>query len=388
MKRPHLAARMRDIEPFHVMAVLARARELEAAGRSIVHMEIGEPDFVTPAPIVAAGCQALTEGHTHYTPARGLAELRQAISAYYAERFHAKVAPERIIVTPGASGALQLALGVLVNPGEQVLMADPGYPCNRTFVRLFEGEAIGVAVDARSGYQLTPALLEEHWSAQTVAALVATPSNPTGTLVAPTELEQMLDVARKRGGRILVDEIYHGLVYDAETVSALALCDDAFVINSFSKFFGMTGWRIGWLVVPDEYVPAVDKLAQNIFLAASTPAQYAALTAFEPQTLEILEQRREEFQCRRDYLLPELRRLGFEIPVTPQGAFYLYAGCERFTDDSERFALDLLEQAGVAITPGRDFGTNAAQTHVRFAYTTSLDQLREGVARLQRFLGG
>ncbi len=383
----HLAARMADIQPFHVMALLARARELEATGRSIVHMEIGEPDFGTPEPIVAAGIAALRAGHTHYTPARGLPALREAISDYYRTRYGVTVAAERIIVTPGASGALLLALGVLVNPGERVLMADPGYPCNRHFVRLMEGKTGAVAVDAQTGFQLTARLIDSAWDERAVAVLLASPANPTGTLVEAAEMARIIATTQRLGGRMIVDEIYHGLVYEHAAPTALALSDQVFVVNSFSKYFGMTGWRLGWLVAPQAYVPELDKLAQNLFLAASTPAQYAALAAFEPDTLAVLEQRRKEFQARRDYLLPALRELDFEIPGTPGGAFYLYANCSRHTTDSYRFATELLEQAGVAITPGVDFGCHHPERHVRFAYTTALDQLEVGVRRLRHYLG-
>lgn len=377
---------MRDIEPFHVMDLLARARALEATGRDIIHMEIGEPDFDTPAPIREAGKRALDEGRTHYTPAVGLPALREAISGFYQSEYGVAVAPERIVVTPGASGALLLAIGVLVNPGEQVLMADPSYPCNRHFVRLLEGEAMGIPVDASSDYQLTPDLLERHWSDRTVAAMLASPSNPTGTVVSTENLEKMESIAANRGGRLIVDEIYHGLAYEGSTETALAVSDELFVINSFSKYFCMTGWRLGWLVAPEAYVREADKLAQNIFLAAPTISQYAALAAFKPATRKILAEHREAFRERRDFLLPALRELGFDIPVTPIGAFYLYADCSRFTDDSYAFAYDLLEQAGVAVTPGRDFGANKPERHVRFAYTTSLEKLEQGVERLAAYL--
>ncbi len=383
----HLAQRMGEIEPFYVMELLGRARELEAEGRSIIHMEVGEPDFTTPQPIIDAAQRALSEGKTHYTPALGLSELRQAVSDFYRDRHGVELAPRRIIITPGASGALLLALGVLLNPGEEVLMADPGYPCNRHFVRFIEGRARAVAVGAESRYQLTAQQLAAEWGEKTVAAMLATPSNPTGTLIPVEELRAMNALARERGGRLLVDEIYHGLVYGETTPSALALSDEIFLINSFSKYFCMTGWRLGWLVVPEAYVSAVEKLAQNLFIAAPTLAQHAALAAFTPETTAILEARRLEFLRRRDYLLPALRELGFEIPVTPEGAFYLYADCSRFTDDSYLFAQRLLEEAGVAVTPGRDFGANRANHHLRFAYTTSMAQLEEGVARLRHFLG-
>jgi aspartate/methionine/tyrosine aminotransferase len=381
-----IARRMLDIQPFHVMALLARARELEAQGRSIIHMEIGEPDFPSPQPVIAAGIRALQQGNIHYTPALGLPQLREAIAAFYLKRYGLRISPARIIVTPGASGALLLALGILINPGEKVLMSDPGYPCNRHFVRLIESLPIGIGTDSATGYQLTSELIAKHWDAKTAAVMIASPANPTGTLVGQENLRAIVEKVHALGGKLIADEIYHGLVYQGEAATALSVSDEVFVINSFSKYFGMTGWRLGWLVAPETYVREADKLAQNIFLAASTPAQYAALAAFQPETIAILEQRRVEFQRRRDYLLPAVRNLGFDVPINPQGAFYLYADCSRFTKNSEAFSREVLEHAGVAITPGVDFGNHEAKRHVRFAYTTSLENLKEGVRRLEAFL--
>ena len=376
------AERMGSIQPFHVMALLARARELEAAGRSIIHMEIGEPDFVTPQPLIDAGIRALQDGRTHYTPATGLWELREKIAGFYQTRYGITVEPERIVVTPGASAALQLVLAVLVNAGDQVLLADPGYPCNRNFVHLLNGEPVAVPVDASSGYQPAPQQVNDYWTDRTRALLVASPSNPTGTLLDDHTLREYHSITGRNGGSLIVDEIYHGLTYDGPVQTALAVSDDIFVINSFSKYFGMTGWRLGWLIAPREVIPELEKLAQNLFLAAPTLAQYAALRAFDDEVIAILDARRDEFRLRRDYLLPALRAIGFEIPVAPAGAFYLYADCSRFTDDSYGFAERLLEEEGVAVTPGIDFGSNQPERHVRFAYTTSLENLQEGVRRL------
>ena len=382
-----IARRMAEIEPFHVMALLARARELEAQGRSIIHMEIGEPDFPTPPPIVDAGIRALEKGELFYTPTPGLPQLRQAIAGYYRSRYGVEVSPSRIMVTTGSSAALLLTCAVLIDPGDEVLVADPGYPANRHFVRVVEGVPRPIPVDAATEYQLASAQLERNWSPRTVAALVASPSNPTGTLISTERLAAMAEIARAKGGTLIVDEIYHGLVYESDYTTALSFADDVFVINSFSKYFNMTGWRLGWVVAPESYVPELDKLAQNLYLAAPTPAQHAAMAAFEPQTLAILDERARELKARRDYLVPALRELGFEIPVIPQGAFYVYAGCSKFTKDSFAFARDLLEQAGVAITPGIDFGANAPERHVRFAYTNPIERLREGMARIGEFLG-
>ena len=388
MKDPlRLALRMSGIAPFHVMELVARAQELEAEGRDIVHMEVGEPDFPTPKAVVEAGRKALSDGRTLYTPALGIPELRTAISGHYRDYYGADVPPERIAVTPGASGALQLALGVLLDPGQNVLMADPGYPCNRHFVRFCDGEAVTVPVGPETDYQLSAVHLAAHWDDNTRAAMVATPANPTGMLLDRAQLLALCEAAQERGGALIVDEIYHGLVYGAEEVTAATLADNAIVINSFSKYFGMTGWRLGWMVVPPSLLRAVERLAQNIYLAPSTPAQYAALAAFSPAVQEELEGRRAEFARRRDFLLPALRDLGFEIPATPPGAFYLYANSRRFGEDSQQLARAFLEEAGVAVTPGVDFGDHRPAEHLRFAYTTSVERLQEGVTRIARLLG-
>ena len=383
---PPLARRVADIAPFHVMELLARARELEAQGRSIIHMEIGEPDFPTAKPICDAGIRAIETGKLFYTPALGLPELRATIANYYRERYGVEVPASRIIVTSGASGALLLAIGVLIDPGDEVLMADPGYPCNRNFVRMMGGVPAEVPVGAESAYQLLPEMVERHWTAKTRAVMVASPSNPTGTLMPESSLRAIAAIARARGGALIVDEIYHGLVYDGDYTTALKFSDEVFVINSFSKYFNMTGWRLGWMVAPERYVREFDKLSQNIYLSAPTPAQHAALAAFTPETIEILEARRAEFKARRDFLVPALRELGFRIAVVPQGAFYIYADCSALTGDSFAFARDLLESAGVAITPGADFGAHGAARHVRFAYTNAIPALAEGVRRISEFV--
>lgn len=381
-----LAQRATDIPAFQVMDILARARSMEAAGRSIIHMEIGEPDAVTPTPIVEAGIAALRAGHTHYTPALGLPALRVAIAEFYLSRYGVQISPERVIVTTGSSAALLLAIGVLINPGDEVLLTDPGYPCNRNFLRFVDARATAVPVGPDTRYQLSPAHIAQYWSAHTRAVLLASPANPTGTVIGLAELQELYAAIASWSGTLIVDEIYHGLSYEGPTQTALAVSDDIFVINSFSKFFGMTGWRLGWMIAPQAYVPYIDKLAQNIFLAPPTPAQYAALAAFSPETLAMLEERRAAFQARRDFLLPALRGLGFDIAVIPQGAFYIYAGCEKLSLDSRGLAQDLLQQAGVAVTPGMDFGLHAANTHMRFAYTTPLAKLEEGIARIREFL--
>lgn len=378
-----VARRGLEIEPFRVMAILARARELEARGRDIVHLEIGEPDFSTPAPIVEAGIAALGAGATHYTPALGLPELRRAIAAHYGRRHGVALDPERVCVTPGASGALLLAMAALFDPGDEVLMADPGYPCNRHFARLLEARGVGVPVGPETRFQLTADLVARHWGPRTRGVLVANPGNPTGTLIPPAELAAIHALAREKGGVLLVDEIYHELVYDASPPSAAGLGEDVVVINSFSKYFLMTGWRLGWMLAPPALVPVLDRLAQNIFLAPSTVAQHAALAALSEAARPFLETAKEALRARRDWLFPQLRRLGFDLPVRPEGAFYLYADSRRFGADAEVLTAGWLERSGVAVTPGTDFGAHQARGYVRFAYTTALERIQEAVGRLE-----
>ena len=349
-------------------------------------MEIGEPDFPTPEPIVLAGKAALDLGHTRYLPATGLPELKTQIAAFYQTRFGVSVDPASVIITPGSSGALQLVMSVLIEPGESVLMADPGYPCNRHFVELVGGVPKCIPVGHETGYQLTAELVNEALTPDTKAVMVATPSNPTGTVLSREELTAIYTAVKAHGGVLIVDEIYQGLIYGTTGTTALALGDDLFVINSFSKYFGMTGWRLGWMVAPLAYVSAIDRLAQNIFISSSSLAQYAAIGAFSAECTELLEQRRAAFRKRRDYLLPALTGIGFKIASVPQGAFYLYADCSAFSDDSFRFSNDLLEAVGVAVTPGRDFGENQPERHIRFAYTTDIPKLKEGVDRITDFL--
>jgi aspartate/methionine/tyrosine aminotransferase len=383
-----LASRMAHIAPFEVMEIQTLARRLEGEGRDVIHMEIGEPDFTTPQPIVDAAISALKAEPMFYTSALGITPLREAISRFYLERYKVAVAPERIIVTAGSSAALLLALGVLLDPGEEVLLSDPSYPCNRHFVRAFDGVPRMVPVGADEHYQLTPELATANWNAKTRIVMVASPSNPTGTLVPHAALAGLHALTRARGATLVVDEIYQGLTYEGDTGTALSLGEDVFVINSFSKYFQMTGWRLGWLVAPPAYVREVEKLAQNLFISASTVAQHAALAAFAPETIAIVEERRREFAARRNYLLPALKTLGFRVPVTPEGAFYIYADSSGIARDSESLARDILERAWVAMTPGKDFGFNAPERHIRIAYTQPVARLEEAMKRIAGHLRG
>ncbi|MGB5737475.1 MAG: pyridoxal phosphate-dependent aminotransferase [Thiohalocapsa sp.] len=376
------------VAPFHVMRILERAKVLEAAGRDVIHMEVGEPDFATPEPMLAAARAALAERSMGYTPAAGLPRLRQAIAAYYGRRYDLDLDPERVIVTPGGSGALQLALAALVDIGDKVLTTDPGYPCNRHMVALVGGRPLSVPVSADDGYQLTPAQAEAHWSDAVRAVMLASPANPTGAVVSREAMADLHQLTRARGAALIVDEIYQGLTYDVDDHTALACGDDnVFVVNSFSKYFGMTGWRLGWLVAPERFAATLQRLAQNLYLAPPTPAQYAALAAFEPQTLAMLDQRRDLFRARRDALLGALRAIGFRIPSLPAGAFYLYGEIPAACADAETLAERLLEEAGVAVTPGLDFGSYRADRMIRFAYTTDVDRLLDAAQRIRRSLG-
>lgn len=386
MNAAPLARRNAAIAPFHVMEVQTAARALEAQGVDVVHMEIGEPDFPAPAPVLAAARAALDDGAIFYTSALGLPALREAIAAHYRDHYGVRVDPARIVVTAGSSAALLLVLGLIVDRDSAILMADPHYPCNRTIVATLEGVAQTVPVDAATRYQLTAALVDRHWQASTRGVLVATPSNPTGTTIDHAELARIAGVAARRGGHLIVDEIYLGLTYGAPARSALDVAGDAFVISSFSKHFNMTGWRLGWIVAPERHVRAIELLAQNLYISPPTLSQRAALACFVPATMAIVEERRRAFESRRDYLVDALRDIGFAVPVTPDGGFFVYADCSRFSGDSAAFCRDALAHAGVAITPGIDFGRHRARSHVRFAYTVDQAKIAAGVARLRDWL--
>jgi aspartate/methionine/tyrosine aminotransferase len=382
-----LARRTTTIQPFRVVDVMEAAWAAERAGRSIVHLEVGEPDFGTPAPVVEAATKAIADGRVRYTPSLGIPELREAISGYYAERFGIDVPARRVVVTTGASGALLLALAATVDRDDAVLLADPGYPCNRNLIRLCEGVPVGLPVGAGTDYQLTAGLVADRWGERTRGVLLASPSNPTGTLVAPKELAAIAAEVGGRGGVCFVDEIYGELVYDREPATVLAspgLLETGapFVINSFSKTFGMTGWRLGWMVCPDWALSAVEALAQNAFISPPAPAQYGGVAAFTPEVWAVVEERRKAFAARRDVLVEGLRANGFGVPVLPQGAFYVYARSDGLDADSMRLARRLLDEAGVAAVPGCDFGDHEPEAHLRFSYTTALDQITEGVRRL------
>jgi aspartate/methionine/tyrosine aminotransferase len=373
------------------MDLLARAQQLEAEGRSVIHLEVGEPDFATAHPIIDAGITALQNRSTHYTPASGLPELKQKLSDYYRQHFQLDIDPYRIVITPGASGALQLVLAALLDVDDEVMVSDPGYPCNRNIAQVLASKARAVPVDAGTAYQLNATMVDDYWSSKTRAVMVASPSNPTGTSVTPQQLRELHACVSAHHGGLIVDEIYQGLVYNNEKYSALQLAeecaaDNIVVINSFSKYCGMTGWRVGWAVLPEHLVDSVDRMAQNLFLAPATISQHAALRALDDDCMEIFDARVQTFRQRRDYLLKALRDIGFIIETEPQGAFYIYANCSQFTQDSFSWVQGLLEAEGVAITPGIDFGDYRANEYVRFAYTRPVEQLESAVQRIIKYI--
>jgi len=364
------------------MDVLSRAHALEAAGRKVVHMEIGEPDFTAPPPVVEAGVRAIRDGLTAYTATLGLPALREAISNFYQEKFNATAQSGRIAITAGASGGLLCVAALYVNPGDEILVPDPGYPGYRHFVRAFEGTARALPVSAATNFQPTLDMVRAAWGPRTKGLILGSPSNPTGTLIDPSQLKEIAFFVETKKGVLIVDEIYQGLVYGAEPVTALGLPGEVVVVNSFSKYFCMTGWRLGWVVLPPGAVRGFEKLAQHLFISAPSAAQHAALAAFSPDSISVLESRRSEFANRRDFLLPALKQAGLRVPAEPHGAFYIYADCG---GDSRSYALQLLEKEAVAATPGIDFGANATERFVRFAYTRSMGELEEAARRIRRF---
>lgn len=390
-----LATRLDQIEPFYVMECAKAAAEIARGplcdpalgGRRMIYLNIGEPDFGAPAMVQAAAQHCIERGHTQYTPALGLPALRQALSDWYTRRFGLNIAPERIAITAGASAGLQLVCQALFEAGDEVLMPDPCYPCNRHFVAGTDATPVLLPTGPEQRFQPSSAQIRQAWNEHTRGVLLASPSNPTGTSIEPSELRAIVEAVRERGGVTIVDEIYLGLSYDPRfEASALGLGEDVISVNSFSKYFGMTGWRLGWLVLPPALVAPIERLAQNFFICASSIAQHAALACFEPAAQSIYEQRREEFRVRRDFIVPALQALGFKVPVQPDGAFYVWMDCSEFSNNSWDLAFELMHSAQIALTPGRDFGRQDAGRWLRLSFASSLEDLQETIARLAQTL--
>ncbi|AZY51764.1 pyridoxal phosphate-dependent aminotransferase [Bordetella avium] len=383
---PRLASRTNDFLTFQVVELFKEAQAMAAAGRDIISLGIGEPDFTAPPQVVEALERAARAGLSGYCAPGGLMPLREAIAEFYATEFGARFNPERVIVTAGASGALALACAALVNPGSEVLMPDPSYPANSNFILAAGGRPKLVPSYAAKRFQLSAQDVRDNWGPSTQGVLIASPSNPTGTSIGHEELKELLAAVRERQGYTIMDEIYLGLSYEQAPRSALTLDDDLIIINSFSKYFHMTGWRLGWMIVPESMIGVLEKMSASLQICAPTLAQHAALACFSPDALKIFAQRRDAFRQRRDYLLPEFERLGIPVPVKPDGAFYIYSDISQLGQDSLTFSKRLLHEAGVAAVPGVDFGPTHGLTTMRFSYATSLDRLQEAVARIGKLL--
>jgi aspartate/methionine/tyrosine aminotransferase len=391
-----ISERARNITPFYVMEVGKAAAELGAqvadSDQPMVFLNIGEPDFTAPPLVQEAAARAIHKGQSQYTPALGLTALRERISHWYNQRYALDIAPERIVVTAGASAALQLACLALIEAGDEMLMPDPSYPCNRHFVSAADGRAVLLPTTAATRFQLDAEQVRQAWGPRTRGVLLASPSNPTGSSIAPEVLRDIHAFVQARGGITMVDEIYLPLSFDARYGgTALALDENVISINSFSKYFNMTGWRLGWMVLPPALVPVIERLAQHLFICPSAIAQHAALACFEPESLAVYEQRRSAFAARRDFFVPALQAAGLDVPVVPDGAFYVWAdcsaACERLgVQGSWDFAYEVMRRAHVAITPGRDFGNANTAQFVRFSTASSMDALATAAQRLTTLL--
>lgn len=375
-----ISKKAQEIPPFIVMDVLEKAQELERRGESIIHLEVGEPDFDTPECINEAGYRAICEGKTHYTHSMGLMELREAIAEDYWKKYGVKVSPDQILVTSGTSPAMVLLFSALLDAGDEVILSNPYYPCYPNIIRFVDGVPVFVEVLEEEGFQYLPEMIEEKLSPKVKGILINSPSNPTGNVMSAERMKKIAEFSPY----IISDEIYHGLVYEGEEHSILEFTNRAFVINGFSKLYAMTGWRLGYLIAPREFIRPMQKIQQNLFISASSFSQWAALAGLK-EAKEDIRKMRETYDQRRRFLIPRLKELGFGITVEPTGAFYVLANAKRFSKDSYRLAFDILQKAKVGVAPGIDFGTNA-EGYLRFCYANSMENLVEGMNRLEKYL--
>ncbi|MGE5389990.1 MAG: pyridoxal phosphate-dependent aminotransferase [Deltaproteobacteria bacterium] len=375
-----IPGRAAEMPPFIVMEVLEKAQEMEAQGKNVIHLEVGEPDFDTPAPVREAAARAISSGDTHYTHSLGKIELREAIAAYYKSKYHVEVSPDRILVTAGTSPGMLLVFSALMERGDEIILPDPYYACYPNFIRYLDGQPVFVPVWEEDGFKYRPEEIKKSINARTRGVMVNSPANPTGTVFSAGELAAMAEL----GQTVISDEIYHGLIYEGEEHSILEFTEQAFVINGFSKLFAMTGWRLGWVIAPPDYIRPMQRMQQNLFICAPSFAQSAAIAAFTECDGYIADMV-QAYDERRRYLLKRLSEMGIATSVAPTGAFYALANVKKYTHDSYAFAFEILEKAGVAVTPGIDFGPNC-EGYLRFSYANSLENIKEGMDRIERFL--
>ncbi|MBW2072273.1 MAG: pyridoxal phosphate-dependent aminotransferase [Deltaproteobacteria bacterium] len=377
-----ISTRASEIRPFIVMDVLEKAQELERAGEHIIHLEVGEPDFDTPRCIAAAGERALQQGMTHYTHSQGLLELRQAICEHYARQYQVSISPERVIVTSGTSPAMLLVFGTLLEKGDEIIISNPHYPCYPNCIHFVGGKTVAIPVEAEDGFQYRSEDIRSRLSSRTKGILVNSPANPTGNLL---EEERLAAIAHM-GPVVISDEIYHGLVYEGKAQSILQFNDNSFVLNGFSKLYAMTGWRLGYLIAPEQFIRPMQKIQQNFFISVNTAAQIAGIEALtSPEAAREVERMKSIYDERRRYMIRRLKDMGFGIAVEPTGAFYILADARKFSGDSYRFAFDILHRAKVGVAPGIDFGSRA-EGYLRFTYANSLENIAEGMDRLEHYL--
>jgi len=380
-----ISRRTEEMTSFIVMDVLERAHEMEREGIDIVHLEVGEPDFDTPACVKAAACKALEDGHTHYTHSLGLFELREAISEYYSKTYNVSVDPDQIVVTSGSSPAIFLVFSALLEKGDQVIISDPHYACYPNFIKFVEGVPVTIPVYEEDGFQYRPEAIRQKMSDKTKALFINSPSNPTGNLLSESRMREIAAMVEKPHSPYIVsDEIYHGLVYEGKEHSILEFTDHAFVMNGFSKAFAMTGLRLGYVIAPQEFVRAMQKIHQNFFISANAMIQRAGIAALR-QAADDVARMQKIYNERRQFMIRRLKELGFGITVEPTGAFYVFANAGHISKDSYKLAFDILEKAHVGVAPGIDFGQNG-EGYLRFSYANSLENIEEGMDRLQKYL--
>lgn len=376
-----IAERARNIPPFIVMDVLERAHELEREGRHIIHMEVGEPDFPTPRCICDAAVRAMEDEKTHYTHSLGLIELREAICRDYKERYNVEISPEQVLITSGTSPAILMIYSALLDQGDEIILPDPHYPCYPNFARFLNAKPVFVDVYEEDGFHYRPGDIESRITPETTAVLINSPSNPTGNLLSADRMKRIAEL----GPYVISDEIYHGLVYGEKEHSILEFTDNAFVLNGFSKLYAMTGWRLGYLIAPEEFIRPMQKIQQNFFISAGSVAQWAGLAALKEARADV-EHMRSVYDERRQYMIRRVKELGFGLPVEPRGAFYVFVNAKHLSSNSYELAFDILEKAGVGVTPGIDFGSNA-EGYLRFSYASSIENIKTGFDRLEEYLG-